>query len=170
MGNIIKINGIIEFEIPNKTKKHHAQSEWKRVAMIKFSGEDCEYYAWFINRRYSIKLCKPIRNAHITFINDKLNDIAGETQGEKLINWDTIKNKYNKKRVSVTLSVDPRTNGVFWWLNIPHENRGEIQSIRDELGLGKPYFGLHMTIGRANHLELEQSEYIHRLIENKIIF
>lgn len=166
---LIKLKGKIKFEVPNLTKKHHNQSEWKRVAMIEIKGEHCEYYAWFIQKRFNIKLNKPIRGAHITFINDRFSEIIGETLEEKEKIWDLVKDKYHNVNIEVYLSVDPRTNGQFWWLNVPQEHRSEIHSIRKELGLDRPFFGLHLTIGRADHLELEQSNYIHSLIQKNLI-
>jgi len=62
------------------------------------------------------------------------------------------------------------------------EDREELHAIRAELGLGRPYYGLHMSIGRAENfvdndkfipgaekakeMNIEQSKYIHRLIKN----
>jgi hypothetical protein len=59
--------------------------------------------------------------------------------------------------------------GRTWWLNIPHKNRGSLQAIRDELGLGNPFYGLHMSIGYANDKNIAHSEYIHELIKNGFI-
>lgn len=44
-----------------------------------------------------------------------------------------------------------------WWLK---SESLDCDSIRSSMGLGKPYFGLHMTIGLATHLQLEHSKYI----------
>jgi len=44
-----------------------------------------------------------------------------------------------------------------------------LQSIRTELGLGKPFFGLHMSIGYANEKNIEHSEYLHDLIKKGYI-
>jgi len=137
--------------------------------MIEFKGEHCDYYAWFIQKRFNIRLNKPIRGAHVTFINDRFSEMSGETLDEKEKNWNLVKDKYHNTNIEVYLSVDPRTNGQFWWLNVPQEHRSEIHSIRKELGLDRPFFGLHLTIGRADHLELGQSNYIHSLIQKKII-
>ena len=66
---------------------------------------------------------------------------------------------------------------------MPKEHRSEIQSIRNELDLGAPYFSLHMTIGRAENFKIksnigvklaktmnvEQSIYIHNLIKKGFI-
>lgn len=167
--NLIHIKGKIEFDATDLTKKHQSQSEWKRVALISIPGEYCQYYSWFIKKRYGISLNKPIRNAHITFINDRFSDVKGDSDGDKEILWNDIKKKYENKWIDVTLNLDVRSDANHWWMNIPEDYRKELHGIRAELGLGRPYWGLHMTVGSATHLELEQSKYIHRLIEKKLI-
>ena len=68
---------------------------------------------------------------------------------------------------------------------MPEEDRTEIQAIRAELGLCRPFYSLHMSIGRAvdmvndnnfipgvekaKEMNIEQSKYIHRLIKNNLI-
>jgi hypothetical protein len=47
---------------------------------------------------------------------------------------------------------------------VEHESRKPLLDIRSELGLGKPYFGMHLTIGYANEKNLEHSKYIHGLV------
>jgi hypothetical protein len=178
--NVIKIKGTIYFDPPDRTKKHERQGKWKKIAMIKFDGDLCEYYAWFLKKRYNITLHKPQRGAHITFINDRKSDMNGK--------WEEVKKKWNNKEIEVTINLDPRTDSAEskgrttynWWLNIPEEQRDEIHKIREELGLERPFFGLHMTIGRAvnfipegkfqdgaaraKEMNVEQSIYIHDLI------
>jgi hypothetical protein len=36
----------------------------------------------------------------------------------------------------------------------------DAQNIRTVMGLGDPYFGYHITVGLATHLQLEHSKYI----------
>lgn len=179
MENTIKIKGRIKFDPPDRTNKHKKQSEWKKIAMIELYGDLCEYYAWFIKKRYSINLHKPLRKAHITFINDRTSDMNDK--------WEEVKNKWHNKEIEVVLNVEPRTDSAEgkgrttynWWLNVPNEEREQMHNIRAELGLGRPYFGLHMTIGRAvnfvpegkfeegvvraKEMNVEQSIYIHNL-------
>jgi hypothetical protein len=146
------------------------------MAMIMFRGDLCDYYAWFINRRYNLPLAKPLRNAHISFINDREKDTNGK--------WEEVKKKWDGKEIEVILNVDPRTDGHHWWLNIPEEHRGEIHGIRKELGLGRPFYGLHMSIGyardeysdefegnalKAKQMNEKHSEYIHGLIKKGLI-
>jgi len=44
-----------------------------------------------------------------------------------------------------------------WWLKAESL---DCQNIRLAVGLGDPYFGYHITIGLATHLQLEHSKYI----------
>ena len=166
--NNIIIPGKILFEPENKTKKHEDQSLWKKVAMVEISGDICQYYSWFLERRYNLFLNKPLRGAHITFINDSIRDLSQNeilSREEVDIKWEECKRKWNGKEISVTLEVIPKTDDLHWWLNIPNEKRDFLQSIRNELGLGRPYWGMHMSLGYANERNIEHSKYIHRTIK-----
>jgi hypothetical protein len=163
--NKIEVIGRIVFEPVNVTNKHNAQSSWKRVAMIMIDGDVAEYYAWFINKRYNLILNKPLRGSHISFINDSHREL-----GEFGLNqWESVKEKWDGKTIKIVLSVDARTDSKHWWLNIPNEDRDEIHAIRAELGLGRPHWGLHMSIGHANEKFIAHSQYIHKLLEMGLI-
>ena len=172
--NLIIYQGIIDFEPENKTKKHNSQSSWKRVAMVLLDGDKgqlCEYYAWFIKRHYDIELIKPLRRAHVTFINDSMRDLSLGWRSEEQINetWEQVKNKWNGKTIDVVLNLNIRISEPHIWLNVPEECRTQLHDIRAELGLSRPYFGLHCTIGHANEKNLSQMEYIHNSIKKGII-
>lgn len=169
MFNEITYKGIIQFDLENKTRKQENQSTWKRTAMVILGGEIYQYYQWFLMKRYSLILNKPLRDSHISFINDRFSDVKGETIEDKEKLWNEIKNRYNGKSIDIILNVDARTNAEYWWLNVTEQSRADLQVIRQELGLGKPYFGLHMTIGMSNDKNLYHSEYIHRLLEKGLI-
>jgi len=179
----IKIYGKIVFDPKDVTKKHADQASWKRMAMVMISGDITEYYAWFLKRRYNIELSKPLRGAHISFINDSIRDIqsglkCNEKQAKKA--WVKLKKKYDGKKIEIILNISPRSDGYHWWLNVPNEFRTELHSIRNEVGLGRPHFGIHMSIGRAEDkygvydsetnavkakkLNLAHSKYILKLI------
>lgn len=149
----ITVTGKIVFEPENKTKKHIAQAEKKRTAMILFQDDMSSYYAWFLKKRFNIELLKPLRGSHITFINDWFYGIDEPAPNEARESvWKSGKAKYNGKKIDVELSLDYHTNGIHWWLIIPHDSRKELLNIRAEIGLGKPAFGFHMTIGHVvNH-------------------
>jgi hypothetical protein len=163
--------GKILFEPENKTKKHQAQASWKRVAMVVFEGEIAEYYAWFLKKRFNLELNKPLRGAHITFINDSIQDFNHRvgTFEEKEELWNKLKDKWDGKEITVTLNTRPFFDIKHWWLIVDHKFRDELHAIREEIGLGRPYFGLHMTIGLANEKNIAHSEYIHSLHEKRFI-
>lgn len=172
MINTITLLGKIGFEPEDKTKKHKAQASWKKMAMVFIDGDITEYYSWFINRRYNLVLNKPLRGAHISFINDSIKDMSlngARSISEVDILWENVKKKWDKKEIPIVVNLDPRTDDRTWWLNIPHDNRDLLQGIREELGLGKPYWGMHMTIGYANEKNLAHSIYIHDLIKKGFI-
>jgi hypothetical protein len=172
MENKLTLMGKIVFEPENKTKKHNAQASWKHIAMVFFNGDVTEYYAWFIQKRFNLILNKPLRGAHISFINDSFRDMSlnGKRNMEEVKQiWNSVKNKWNGKQIPVMLNLEPRTDDKHWWLNVDHEYRDKIHGIRAELGLPKPFFGLHMSIGYANEKNIDHSKYIHELIKTGLI-
>ncbi len=142
------------------------------MAMILFDGDITQYYAWFLERRYNLVLNRPLRGAHISFINDSIRDLTlngtrSLEESEEV--WNRVKKKYHGKKIEVVLDLDPRTDDRTWWLNVPHDERDSIQAIRDELGLKKPYFGLHMSIGYANEQHMGHSIYLHESLKKGYI-
>lgn len=192
MTHTVALRGKVLFEPENVTKKHKAQAAWKVVAMVMIDdAEDVErYYRWFLEKRFNLKLNSTLRGVHITFINDHINDINEQngTLEEKEQAWKRLKDKWDGKEITVVLNLRPFTDILHWWLIVDHKHRGELHNIRAEIGLGRPYFGLHMTFGNLaqNYLtdkkgefvlddkkekipifnkELEHSKYIHLLNE-----
>ncbi len=168
----ISVTGRIVFEPDNFTKKHNLQASWKHIGMVLFDGDITEYYAWFIKKRYNLILNKPLRGGHVSFINDSFNDMSlnGVRSMEEVKTlWGQVKKKWDGREIEIVLDVEPRTDDLHWWLPVSHEHRDELYGVRTELGLGKPFWGLHMTIGYANEKWLPHSKYIHRLIKNKLI-
>ena len=193
MSNEIKLTGKILFDPEDVTNKHVNQSSWKKIAMVLFEGDVCEYYAWFIKKRFNLNLHKPVRGAHVSFINDSMRDLSHDgliSDDEINLRWSLLKKKWDGKSIEVCLSLVPNTDSLesddcHWWLIVPHDKREELQGIRNEIGLGKPFFGLHMTIGRAvdsvddskfeqgvmkaKEMSVEHSKYIHSLMKNNFI-
>jgi hypothetical protein len=167
--NTITIQGKIVFDPEDKTKKHILQSSWKKMAMVLLDGDWCNYYAWFIEKRYNLKLNKPLRNAHVSFINDSYKDMIGDSEQEKEEKWRKVKEKWDGKIIDITLDLGFKTDGEHWWLRVSPEHRQIFDEIRTEIGLGRPYWGLHMTIGYANNKNIEHSKYIHELIKKGFI-
>lgn len=156
----IELKGILIFEPEDKTRKHMSQSSWKKVAMIQFEKESnggiCDYYRWFIEKRYNLNLNKPLRGAHVTVINDRYSDMNGK--------WEEVKEIYDGKEITVTIDLDARTDSEHWWLRVPEEFNNDLNELRADLGLGEPFYKYHMTIGHANNKNIEHSKYIHGLI------
>jgi hypothetical protein len=168
---LIKYTGKIVFDPEERTRKHQLQSSWKKIAMIVFDGDITDYYAWYVNKRYNLELNKPLRGAHISFVNDSIRDINGglESVSHRETMWNDVKRKWNGKYIDVILDVSARTDSKHWWLNVPIECQDELMSIRGECGLGKPYWSLHMSIGYANERNIDHSDYIHRMIKLGLI-
>lgn len=166
------LTGKIVFEPEDVTKKHEAQSSWKHIAMVFLDGDVTEYYSWFIKKRYGLTLNRPLRGAHISFINDSFKDMSlngKRSSNEVKYIWKKVKHKWNGITVPIMLDLNPRTDDKHWWLNVHKDYRDTLHTIRGELGLGRPYYGLHMSIGYTNEKNIEQSKYIHRLIKRGLI-
>lgn len=171
--NNIKLKGNIIFDPKDITKKHKNQSNWKRIAMVIFDGDICEYYSWFIYKRYNLKLNKPIRRAHISFINDSLYDISkglkcSELEADK--KWNEFKIGLNNWNITVNIDTDIKSDGTHWWLPIKEKDNEELINIRKKIGLNKPYWNLHLSLGYANSRNLDHSKYIVRMINNGISY
>lgn len=146
---MFKIKGKIKFDPVNVTKKHQKQSSWKKTAIVKFDGDLYAYYSWFLQKRFNLYLNKPIRGTHFTIINDMV-DAEIYTQARELFNGQEIEVIYDPTLIR-------SNNKGHWWLKAYSD---DAQNIRNAMGLGDPYFGFHITIGLATHLQLEHSKYI----------
>lgn len=147
---VIKLKGILDFTPINRTKKHAAQSSWKRVALIQTGCELDRYYAWFLSKRFNLTLNKNLRGSHVTFISDKVNFDQFEQAAQI----------FGGKEIEFYLDNNFKSNGSHWWLNV---ECNEAKNIREILGLDRdPYFGLHFTLGHVNEKYLDHSEYILR--------
>ena len=145
---LIKVKGIIEFSPEDVTRKHKAQSSWKRVAIIKTNCDIDRYYAWFLKKRFNLELNKNLRGPHVTFISDRL---------EKNI-FEEASQIFNNKEVTFYIELEPREKEAHWWLRVYCP---EAEAIRESMGLSKsPYFGFHLTLGYANEKNIEHSKYI----------
>jgi hypothetical protein len=146
---MFEIKGKIVFDPINKTKKHHNQASWKKVAMVEFRDDIWSYYSWFLEKRFNLKLNKPLRGTHFTIINDIVDDEV-YLQAKELFDGKEVTIQYDPNLV--------RSNKKgHWWLKAYSD---DAQNIRNVMGLGDPYFGFHITIGLATHDELEKSEIV----------
>ena len=150
---MLELIGKIEFDPVNVTKKHNKQASWKKTAMVKFDCDIWEYYSWFLKKRFNLYLNKPLRGTHLTIINDKF-----DPETEYL--YDQARQLFHGKEIRI--QYDPtliRSNDKgHWWINAQSDDAKNIRSV---MGLTPdPYFGFHITIGLATHLQLEHSKYI----------
>lgn len=146
---LVKVNGILEFEPENVTRKHEKQSSWKRIAIIKTNDDLSEYYAWFIRKRFNLELNVPLRGAHLTIINDRDNEVP---------TFEKTKALYDGKEMSFYVELEPKTNGEHWWLRAYCPEAEKIRVLAG--GNPIPYFTFHMTIGYANNKWMDHSLYI----------
>jgi hypothetical protein len=159
--------GKIIFDPPELTNKHKSQGEWKKTALVEIGGDSSNYYAWLLTRRFNIEFNPPQRGPHVTFINDSMRDLSqgGKLSKEQVIaNWESVKTKWDGKEIKIIHGIEPRTDDNHWWLNIPNEDREEMHAIRAELGLGRPFWGLHLAIGIIHPHFIEHSSYIHKTL------
>jgi len=91
------------------------------------------------------------------------------SEEDALKSWEECKKKWNGKQIEIVLDLNPKTDDRSWWLNIPHDERELLHEIRAEIGLGRPHFGLHMSLGYANEKNILQSTYIHDCIKKGFI-
>ncbi len=150
---MLELIGKIEFDPINVTKKHNKQASWKKTAMVKFDCDIWEYYSWFLKKRFNLYLNKPLRGTHLTIINDKFDPETEYLydQGRQLFHGKEIRIQYDPTLI--------RANDKgHWWINADSDDAKNIRSV---MGLTPdPYFGFHITIGLATHLQLDHSKYI----------
>lgn len=148
---MFEIKGKIVFDPNDVTKKHSKQSSWKKVVMVEFKDDTWAYYSWFLKNRFGLVLNKPLRGTHFTIINDIVDDEI-YTQAKNMFDGTEITIQYDPTNI--------RSNDKgHWWLKAYSDDAKNIRSV---MGLGDPYFGFHITMGLATHLQLEHSKYITR--------
>jgi hypothetical protein len=148
---MFEIKGKIEFDPINVTKKHNRQASWKRNVIVKFDCDLHLYYSWFLEKRFNLKLNKPLRGTHITIISDIVDNQIYE-QAREIFDGKELTFQYDPTYI--------RSNATHWWIKVYCD---DVKNIRTAMGLTPdPYFGLHLTIGLATHLQEEHSKYIIR--------
>ena len=159
---LIKATGILDFNLENKTKKHHAQSSWKRTAMIKTDCDLERYYAWFLEKRFNLKLNRTLRGTHISIINDKVDKDVFE-QAAKM---------FHGKEIAFYYEIEPRGISTHWWLRV---HCPDALVIREAMGLARdPFYALHLTLGYVDEKYRNNNDYILRqckrfeLISNEV--
>lgn len=134
--------------------KHKKQGTWKYTALCTTPGDIDLYYSDFLFKRYGLILNRSIRLAHVTIINDRVEDLD---------KYNAAKEKWNGKQLVFKYRPDEiRSNGTHWWIKVYCD---EVAEIRTMAGLTpQPFFNLHMTLGYANDKNADHSQYILRQI------
>ena len=135
---VFKVRGILDFSPEDKTKKHISQASWKKVAMIRTNCDLDRYYAWFLKKRFNLELNSTLRGTHVTFINDRMDAKVFEQFAQI----------FDGKEIDFYVEIEPCSSGEHWWLRV---HSPEAESIREVMGLSRePFFGMHLTLGRAD--------------------
>jgi hypothetical protein len=118
-------------------------------AMVMMDGDICKYYMWWLEKRFGLKLQKPLWGPHISFI-----------RGEACHDWDKVKAKYDGQEIKFSYELDIKSNGKHWWLRVTCD---ALKDIRKELDLPRENgVGLHLTIGNPGERHRAHSEYIYK--------
>ena len=156
------IQGKVVFDPEILTHKHNLQSEWKKNVIVIVNEPDfCNYFGWFIKKRYNLKIVEPLRGVHLTIVNDRLSD--GVCASE--LKYNRSKQLFNNKTIDIQYNTDVRTDGKYWWFKA---KSNEAILIRQHIGLNPiSYFDFHITVGRVEgrEFEKEHGRYIHNLIK-----
>lgn len=139
----------------NVTNKHKLQASWKYAAYAELNCEMGDLYRWFLEKRFGFKIVPPLRGSHLTFINDRFDD--PEEFHKRCLDL-------NIDKIDLEIDREIRFNGEHFWFRSKSEQALEI---REKLGIGKPHFGLHVTIGRP--VVREGQEEAVKMIEQYLI-
>lgn len=147
--------GIIKFDPRALTNADTLFKPWWCVILLYESDDTGDYYSWFIEKRYGIKIQRPAFGNHISLVRGE------ETTEDK---WEMFKNKYDGKPVKFYHDSELRTNGKHWWIRIISE---ESKDMREEMGYSRdPQFPFHLTIGMPTPRYEQRSYDTMRMIEN----
>ena len=151
----IKSHGIITFD-PESIKDPSGKMFKPWWMIIKVDGDIVEYYSWWLEKRFGIKLQRPAWGAHISVIRNEESPV-----------WDKFKEKLNNKEIIFEYIPEPRSNGKHWWLKVTSD---EILKIREDMGyLEDMKFAPHLTIGMPTPKTLDQSYYIWELYKKNLL-
>lgn len=146
---MIEVKGHLNFSVADVTRKHKNQSVWKRTAIIQTGCDLDKYYAWILKKRFNLDLNKNLRGSHVTIISDRMDKDVFE-QAKLVFNGKEISFFFDPKYI--------KSNGKHWWIDVKCP---DAENIRESIGLDRnPYFGFHLTIGHANEINIQHSEYI----------
>ena len=162
-----KVFGTIKFDVKPLTNKHkyHISKYSKTTCIVNLDSDYSEYYRWFIEKRFKLKLNIPIRGSHITFINEYITN-------EML--YSNIKSEFDNKKIELYLNI---RDGIHFsndhiWFRVSNNSRMLLSNIRLAGGLPYKYkYGFHMTIGRVNQTlkDITHFNYIKSLYKNNFV-
>lgn len=142
MQDFYEINGRLIYDPPRPGMKkgHRAQPGWLVVEVDDGIGM---FYRWLIKKWNGRILSPAAFGTHITVINDRDPDMS------KHPNW----KKYHGKNIKIKVVPRIDHHWRFWTIDVISD---ELQSIREELGLGKKKHPFHITVGRDIILEEQE--------------
>jgi hypothetical protein len=162
MNKFNEVNAKIIFDPADLTRKHEKHSAWKKHVIAFIDEPDfCDYFSWFIKKRYNLALVPPIRGVHMTVVNDRLSDGIDSDETK----YRRSKELYDGMMIDINYNTDVRTDGKYWWFNA---QSNDALFIRQQIGLKPtPYFGFHITVARVEGREFEKEHgiYVHNLIK-----
>ena len=151
---MISITGKVKFDPQARSGNAAAlfKPGWVIVSL------DCDidnYYAWFIKKRYGIRVLSPAWGPHISVV----RGFSEEGMIDEKI-WSNIKEIYHNKEIEFLYDTSPRTNGNHWWLKVESEF---LYEIREKLGIARqPRWNFHLTVGVPHPLDVNYSHMIKR--------
>lgn len=145
----------IHFDSQPISKKHIKQATWKQVAVCLFQDDLSNYYSWLVRRRTGLELIRPMRGPHFTLINDKMDKNY----------YDNIVSKLGESEIQVDITDVINTNGQDWWVRVESE---AALHVRTKFGLGKPYWGFHISIGQVKPTDINASKYWQQVIRKEL--
>lgn len=110
-------------------------------------------------RRFKLTDAPVNQKMTITNIDKEISEKYSLVEGQEIIKRKGEYDNNDFRKVEVS-----RIKG-HWWLSVPYDRRDDINAFRAQIGLGKPYFGPHMTIGHVNEKNFEHYKYIAKAIK-----
>lgn len=159
MTQLFKSKGKIKFD-PKAIRDPSSKMFKPNWVIVTLEENDIvEYYSWFLEKEYGIRLQRPAFGPHISLI-------RGEPINEDL--WKIGKGKWDGHEVEFQYISPPRTNGKHWWLRIFDET--ELERIRTDIGYDKKgMWVLHLTVGTPVPRHLERSYKVWNLFKKGLL-
>jgi hypothetical protein len=132
-----KCNGFLIFD-PKRPGIKKTKRDVNTWVIAKVDNSITDYYCWWLERVYGIKLSRPAWGTHVTIVNDK-------DRVTDLDRFNEVKEKFNSKFCQIQFDVNIKKVWQFWSLDV--YSNGMFKEIRRSLGLN-PDFPFHITIGR----------------------